>query len=102
MFLRSCSRVTYKDLLQAPNLGRMIMSVRGIDRQPILSRVGATFGVRAFTPPVSILHEVEQLRGSGARAAKCIQSGSNISVVIVQARRERVLIVALDERMVFN
>jgi len=80
----------------------MIMSVRGIDRQPILGSVGATFGVRAFTPPVVIFHEVEQLRGSGASAAKRIQSGSDISVVIIQARCERVLIVALDQRMVFD
>ena len=80
----------------------MIMSVRGIDRQPILGSVGATLGVRAFTPPVFTLHEVEQLRGSGTRAAKCIQSGSDVSVVIIQACCERVLIVALDEGMVFD
>src|SRR3989442_15321995 len=102
MFLRSCGRVTCKGIPQAPNLCRVIMSVRGIDRQPIFGGVSATFGVRAFTPPVFILHEVEQLRGSGASAAKRIQSGSDISVVIIQARCERVLIVTLDERMVFD
>ncbi len=77
------------------------MSVRGIDRQPILDSVGATFGVRAFTSPVFILHEVEQLRGGGSSTAKRIQSGSNVSVVVIQARCKGVLIVALDQRMFF-
>src|SRR5438132_3934737 len=100
-FLRRCGRVTCKGFPQAPNLRRMIMSVRCIDRQPMLGSVGATFGVRAFTPPVFVTHEIEQLRGSCASATKRIQSGSDVPEIVIQARGERVLIVALDQRMVF-
>jgi hypothetical protein len=56
----------------------------------------------ALAPPILLSHVLEQLRGGRARAAKRIEGGRDFAIVIIQTPGVGVLIVALNQRMIFD
>jgi len=104
-FLSSCGCVFFvasQRFAQTTNLGSVIMSMRSIDREPMLGGIRSTFGMCAFSSPIFVAHKLEQLSRSGPRAAECIESRSHFSIVIVQTGGVRILIIALNHGTIFN
>src|SRR5882724_12178348 len=91
-----------KRLTQPANLGGVIVGVGRVNFQPVFGRVRAAFGMRAFALPIFIAHEIEELRRGCARAPERVQRWTNLTLVVVQASGISVLIVALNQRMVFR
>src|SRR5438034_5715333 len=101
-FLSRNSSVCLQRFAQSPVLARVIVSMRGINRQPVFGCVRSAFRMRAFAPPIVITHRIEELRGCGARAAKRIQRRAYGAIVIVQTRGKRILIVALNQWIILD
>jgi hypothetical protein len=79
----------------------MIMSVRGVDAEPVFRRVATALCMRAFAFPVVLSHQREELDGGRTRAAQGIKGRGNIALVISQAGGAVVLIVALNDGVIF-
>jgi hypothetical protein len=74
----------------------------GIDRQPVLRGVRTALGMCAFAPPIFVAHKLEQLRRGGPGAAERIKGGSHLAIVVIQTFRIDLLIIALNNWMIFN
>src|ERR1700686_3095656 len=80
----------------------MIVGMCSVYRQPIFGAVRATLGMCALALPIFTAHKLEQLRCRGPGAAERIQGGGHLAIVVIQTPGICVLIVALNQRMIFN
>src|SRR5262245_60800999 len=78
------------------------MRVRGVNPQPIFGRVPPALGVRSFAPPFFFGHPFDQLRGARSRGAERFEGGSDVASVIPKPQRKQILVVSLDDRIVFD
>src|SRR5262245_1091356 len=76
--------------------------MRGVNQQPIFSRVPPALCVRSFAPPVFFGHPFEQLRGGRPRCAEGFESRRDVAFVVPKARRKQILVVSMDDRIVFD
>src|ERR1700687_3184933 len=80
----------------------MVVSVRGVNLQPVFGGVRTAFRMCALALPIFLAHQIKQLRSRGACAAERFQGGSRVAVVVVQSRGKRFLVVALNQWMIFD
>src|SRR5918912_3910777 len=80
----------------------MIVCVRGIDFQPVFDSVATALRMLAFALPIFFGHVREKLGRIGARGTKGVERRSYVACVVIQAGCEKLLIVAVDDRMVFD
>src|SRR5262245_56447716 len=90
------------DSLQSANLIGVAVRVRGINLQPVFGRVATALGVGSLAQPVFISHAPEQLSRGRPRAAERFERGSEVTIVVPEPRRELFLVVALDDRTIFD
>src|ERR1700682_580509 len=83
------------------DLGGMVMSVSGVNRQPFLGRVWAAFGVRGGALPVLFCHPLEQLGRGFSVPTHRLQRRLDGTVGSEHASKGR-LVVAVYDRLVFG
>src|SRR5215204_5024930 len=87
---------------QAANLRGVVVCVVGVDAEPVFGGIAARLGVRAGARPVGVGHSVEQLAGGGPGAAQGVERGLDGALVVAEARRVLLLVVALYLRVVLG
>ena len=80
----------------------MIVCVSGVDVQPVFRRLSAALGVCADALPVVFTHQMKKLHGRFTRAAESVECGRHVSLVVTKLAGVLVLIVSLNDCIVFD